>query len=89
MPRAVHDAYWQHRTFGALAAALGYDVSEPEEILERPILPARFRYLAIRAYKEAEISLAKLAELLRENYYDLRDKLKAAGELDSRPAAVG
>jgi hypothetical protein len=51
--------------------------------------PARFRYLALKAYNEAHISLAKLAELLRENYYDLRDKLRMAGELDPQPEAVG
>jgi Zn-dependent peptidase ImmA (M78 family) len=38
-------------------------------------LPARFRYLAIRAYLEEIISLAKLAELLREDYYVLREQL--------------
>jgi hypothetical protein len=58
---------------------LGYDVDDPEGFWERPvILPARFRYLAMRAYEDDEISLAKLAELLREDYYDLRARMHEA-----------
>lgn len=88
MPLAAHETYWEHRSFKALAEMLGYDTSDPEDMLERPVLPARFRYLALKAYQEAKISLAKFAEISRENYYDLHDRLRASGELDQLAGAV-
>jgi Zn-dependent peptidase ImmA (M78 family) len=78
--RDAYQDYWikgGHR-FNALAEMLGYNVADPHGFWERPvILPPRFRYLAIRAYEDDEISLAKLAELLREDYYELRAKVQA------------
>ncbi len=74
MPRHVHEEYWKGRTFKGLAQALGYNV---EDWSQDAVLPPRFRYLALKAYDEGQISLAKLAELLRENYYELRERLAA------------
>jgi Zn-dependent peptidase ImmA (M78 family) len=81
LSRDVSDAYWKqggHR-FNALAAMLGYNVEDPDGFWERPaILPTRYRYLAMKAYEDDEISLAKLAELLREPYHELRSKVDEA-----------
>lgn len=79
--RDLYDEYWIKggQKFNRLAAMLGYNVSDPEGFRERPvILPTRYRYLAMKAYEDDEISLAKLAELLREDYYELREKVEAA-----------
>jgi Zn-dependent peptidase ImmA (M78 family)/DNA-binding XRE family transcriptional regulator len=79
MPREIYDEYWRTRKFDALARVLGYDVSDPAGFWERRvILPPRFRYLAMRAYEDEEISLAKLAELLREDYHDLHARMRDA-----------
>lgn len=80
MPRHVHVDYWKSRSFKSLAQALGYDV---EDWGPDVVLPPRYRYLALKAYDEGLISLAKLAELLRENYYELRERLAAT---DDEPA---
>lgn len=74
MARHVHEGCWKGRTFKSLAQALGYDVDDWSQDV---VLPPRFRYLALKAYDEGQISLAKLAELLRENYYELRARLAA------------
>src|SRR5450756_1053600 len=74
MPRHVHEDYWKSRSFKSLAQALGYDV---EDWSQEVVLPPRYRYLALKAYDEGQISLAKLAELLRENYYELSERLAA------------
>lgn len=80
MPRHVHEDYWKSRSFKSLAQALGYEV---EDWGREVVLPPRYRYLALKAYDEGQISLAKLAELLRENYYELRKRLSAT---DDEPA---
>ena len=80
MPRHVHEGYWKSRTFKSLARALGYEV---EDWGREVVLPSRYRYLALKAYDEGRISLAKLADLLRENYYELRERLAAT---DAEPA---
>ena len=79
MPRQIHRDYWSHTTFKSIAEELGYEVEE-EDWRPGPILPPRFRYLAMTAYKEGFISLSKLAELLRENFYELRDRLQYLDE---------
>jgi Zn-dependent peptidase ImmA (M78 family) len=81
LPRDIHQAYWNKggRTFKAKAEMLGYVVEDPDGFWEAPaILPTRYRYLALRAYEDEQISLAKLAELLREDYYELREKLRTS-----------
>lgn len=81
LPRDTYQHYWgrsEHR-FKPLAEMLGYTVDDPVGFLERPvILPTRYRYLAMKAYEDEEISLAKLAELLREPYHELRSKVREA-----------
>jgi len=77
--RDTHQDYWKQggRKFNALAEMLGYDVEDPEDFWKRPvILPTRFRYLAMKAFEDDAISLAKLAELLREDYHDLRQRVQ-------------
>jgi Zn-dependent peptidase ImmA (M78 family) len=73
-------------TFRAVALMLGYDVEDPQGVWEKPaILPTRYRYLAMKAYEDDEISLAKLAELLREPYHQLRARVEVAvGSLSER-----
>jgi Zn-dependent peptidase ImmA (M78 family) len=81
LTRAIHDRYWKQleSSFNALAEMLGYAVEDPAG--EAPvILPKRFRYLALKAYEREIISVSKLAELLRENVFELRGKLEAARE---------
>jgi Zn-dependent peptidase ImmA (M78 family) len=81
MTRDTSDAYWKQggQKFNALAEMLGYDVRDPHGFWEKPaILPTRYRYLAMKAYEDDEISLAKLAELLREPYHDLRSMMERA-----------
>lgn len=43
---------------------------------ERVISPPRYQYLAWRAFKREEISLSRLAELLLENPFELRERLR-------------
>jgi Zn-dependent peptidase ImmA (M78 family)/transcriptional regulator with XRE-family HTH domain len=86
LPRHVHEEYWNRRSFGDLATALGYEV---EDWSLKPVLPARFRYLALKALEESRISLAKLAELLRVNSYELRERLQSAGGAWAQAGAVG
>jgi len=70
---------WKGSKFKALAEMLGYQIEDPPAFWEAPaILPKRFRYLAFKAYQREIISLAKLAELLREDVFDLRGKVEAA-----------
>jgi len=53
------------------ARLLGYRTEEsPAELL-----PRHYKYLAYEAYKTKLISFEKLAELLRRNYYELREEL--------------
>jgi Zn-dependent peptidase ImmA (M78 family)/DNA-binding XRE family transcriptional regulator len=86
--REVSEDYWKTRTFKNLAEALGYRVED--DLWRLPVvLPSRFRYLAMKAYDEARISLAKLAELLRANYYVLRGELQAVGEIEDGAELVG
>jgi hypothetical protein len=88
MSRDIADGYWKHggRKFNALAEMLGYDVEDPQGFWEKPaILPTRYRYLAMKAYEDDEISLAKLAELMREPYHELRARVEVAvGSLSER-----
>lgn len=86
--RQMNEEYWKSQgSYKQLAKELGYSTEDWES---NPVLPRRFRYLAMKAYEEELISLARLAELLREDYYELRSKLgQAAEEPDSaRPAGV-
>lgn len=83
MPRPAHEASGQQRPFGALAGPRCCDVTKPPELLDRAMLPSRWRYLAMKAFEATKISLAKLAKLAalrRENNYDPRDKLRSAGD---------
>ena len=78
LPREAYQEYWTKggRKFNALAEMLGYSVENPDGFWQAEVvLPSRFRYLAMKAYQDEYISLAKLAELLREDYYDLREKM--------------
>lgn len=77
IPRQVHEAYWKRGTFKDLAQALGYEV---DDWSDKPVLPARFRYLAMKAYEDERISLAKLAELLHVDYHELRMRLLTTGD---------
>ncbi len=90
--RDLYDEYWIKggQKFNRLATMLGYDIEDPAGFWERPvILPTRYRYLAMRAYEDDQISLAKLAELLREDFYELREQLESATAVsDDRPADV-
>ena len=90
--RDLYREYWIEggQKFNRLATMLGYNVDDPEGFWERPVvLPTRFRYLAMKAYEDDEISLAKLAELLREDYYELREKVEAAvGATSDKPSDV-
>jgi hypothetical protein len=53
------------------ARLLGYRTEEsPAELL-----PRHYKYLAYEAYKTKLISFGKLAELLRRNYYEIREEL--------------
>src|SRR5262249_53407538 len=71
LARSVHEQYWQDAPrFKALAEMLGYTVDDPPTFRNAPvILPKRFRYLALKAYEREIISVAKLAELLREDVF--------------------
>ena len=90
LSRTAHEQLWKRaRTFSAFAKLLGYVVDDPEAFWQAPaILPNRFRYLALKAYHREIISLSKLAELLREDVFDLRGKLEAA-DLVSTPSGDG
>lgn len=56
-----------------LAQQLG---DEDEEAQVRQLkLPARYQYLAWKAFEQEEISLSRLAELLHENVFKLREDL--------------
>lgn len=84
LPRKLHDQLWQTSKFKPLAEMLGYTVDESPEFWDAPvILPNRFRYLALKAYQRELISVSKLAELLREDVFELRSKLQ---EADAVPA---
>ncbi len=82
MPRTAHETVWLERasTFKAMAERLGYEFEEPPEIWNRPGLPKRFRYLAWKAYELEIISVSKLAELLREDMFELRARLELSGD---------
>ncbi len=89
LARSVHDEYWKRARAGfrGLAEMLGYVVEEPPAFWQAlVILPKRFRYLALKAYEREIISVAKLAELLREDVFELRRKLEAVqATADSTP----
>lgn len=82
MPRAAHDNYWKERapSFKAVAEMLGYEIDGVQASSEKPVLPKRYRFLALTAHALEIISLSKLAELLREDVFELRKKLEVAGE---------
>lgn len=85
LPRETYQEYWTRggRKFNALAEMLGYSVEDPDGFWEADVvLPARFRYLAAKAYQDGQISLAKFAELLREDYYELRKTVADSEEPD-------
>ncbi len=75
LSRQAQGDYWEQRSFKPIAEALGYDI-EDEDWREQAILPPRYRYLAMKAYEQGIVSLAKLSELLRANFYELRDRLQ-------------
>ena len=79
MPRQVHHDYWDQTSYKSIAEAFGYEVEDDDWGMS-PVLPPRYRYLAMKAYEEGIISLSKLAELLRENFYELRDRLQYLDE---------
>ncbi|MBI2908717.1 MAG: ImmA/IrrE family metallo-endopeptidase [Chloroflexi bacterium] len=55
-----------------IARLLGYSAKQDEP---PEVLPRSYKYLAYEAYRAKLISLEKLAELLRKNYYELREEL--------------
>jgi len=58
------------------ARLLGYCVEE-----EPPdTVPRQYKYLAYKAYEMKLISFEKLAELLRRNYYELREEFRQASQ---------
>lgn len=84
LSRTTRDTLWKTFQFDALARLLDYQVDDPPAFADAPaILPVRFRYLAFKAYRREIISLSKLAELLRENVFELRQKVEASLELPS------
>jgi hypothetical protein len=55
---------------------LGYGKEE-----EPPdIVPRQYKYLACKAYEMKLISFEKLAELLRRNYYELREEFEQGSQ---------
>jgi Zn-dependent peptidase ImmA (M78 family)/DNA-binding XRE family transcriptional regulator len=88
LPRDFHNSYWQRHTFNSLAKRLRYEVEDT--LWEEPaVLPARFRYLAMKAFDEGLISLSKLAELLREDFCELQTRLQSATATQESGAAGG
>ena len=75
MPRHVHRDYWDQTSFKSIANDLGFRV-EDDSWRAPAVLPPRYRYLAMKAYEQGTVSLAKLSELLRANFYELRDRLQ-------------
>ena len=75
MPRHVHHDYWDQTSFKSIANDLGFRV-EDDSWRAPAVLPPRYRYLAMKAYEQGTVSLAKLSELLRANFYELRDRLQ-------------
>ncbi len=90
LPRQAYATYWNRNQnyFADLVRALGYEVDDEDWKLP-VVLPARFRYLAVKAYQEGIISLAKLAELLRKNLYELRGELPVTQDLATQTGAAG
>lgn len=72
LPRSAQVGLWRKASFKALALSLGYPV---EDWGDQVVVPPRYRYLATKAHSESLISLAKLAQLLREDYHVLRERL--------------
>ena len=79
LSKQAHRDCWGRRSYKSIAEALGYEV-EDDDWRAPAILPPRYRYLAMKAYEEETISLSKLAELLREDFYELRDRLHNIAE---------
>ena len=79
MPRHVHHDYWDQTSFKSIANDLGFRV-EDDSWRAPAVLPPRYRYLAMKAYEQGTVSLAKLSELLREDLYELRDRLHNIAE---------
>jgi Zn-dependent peptidase ImmA (M78 family)/transcriptional regulator with XRE-family HTH domain len=67
------------RTTELLARRFG-DHEEPKA--KETILPPRYEYLAWTAFEQEEISLSRLAELLRENLFELRERVRQRGVLE-------
>ena len=88
LKREVPGDLWRSGTFKDLAHALGYEVED--DVWRQPaVLPSRFRYLAMKAYEEARISLSKLAELLRINYHELDSILRSAAQAEADAELAG
>jgi Zn-dependent peptidase ImmA (M78 family) len=86
LPRQLHEEFWRKQgSFKALAEAMGYATDRSADV----VLPSRYRYLAAKAYHEERISLAKLAELLGENYFDLRRRMSEGTSENAESASVG
>lgn len=61
----------------AIAKFVGYnndDCSKPESV------PANYKYLAYTAYKKRLISFERLSELLRKNFYELKQEFPDSGK---------
>lgn len=85
--RQMNEDYWKSQgSYKQLAKELGYFT---EDWTAEPVLPRRFRYLAMKAYEEELISLARLAELLREDYHELRSRLSQEAEEPGSARAAG
>jgi len=67
----------EHTKSSATAKLLGYltnDNSDPD------VTPRHYKYLAYAAYKRRLISFERLAELLRKNYYELKQEFSDSNE---------
>lgn len=53
-----------------------FDMEQPRHEEPKLRLPPRYVYLAWKAYEDAEISLSRLAELLQESVFELREQLQ-------------
>lgn len=88
LPRDTHRRYWDQHSFKELAEALGFHVDD--DVHKPPaILPARFRSLAWKAYRDEKISLSKLAELLRQDFYELQVKVESLEAAAAEAKPVG
>ena len=62
------------------ARLLGYCREEEPEEEPPDTVPRQYKYLAYKAYEMKLISFEKLAELLRRNYFELKEELKRGSQ---------